>query len=522
MNVASEDSINKVKHVKRSSSLISTIVLLSTFAFVSCTNVQEEQKPLPNIVLIFADDLGYGDLGSYNNKSLVPTPNLDKLASEGISFTNAYCPVSVCSPSRYALMTGTYPFRSWKKSGVLSNYEPSMIGEGQLTLPQMLQQAGYTTAGYGKWHLGATFPTFDGLKPAGYGKFRAANNGANIDLQKPINGGPVDNGFENWYGFSCASECWIMDGKNIVAALGHEFYNIDSAKGKDHIEIVPANQYLKRITKKSIAFLSERARQKKENPFFLYFAPYVPHVPLSVSDEYVGTTKAGLYGDYVSELDSYVGQILNTLDSLGQAENTLVLFASDNGSQFERTGVHIDLANASNKLSDAMEKGANKNEHYPNGNLRGSKWTIWEGGVRTPFIAKWPGNIPQGVKTDKIFALNDVLATLGSIIDFDLPKNMAVDSYDQSINLLGEDKDVRKSVVVQSSNNLLGLRKGKWKFIAPENDSVQGGLYDLYEDESESNNLIFENSDLADEMHKELLAIISGTGSEEQKNSSSY
>ncbi|MEO9893478.1 arylsulfatase [Aurantibacter sp.] len=509
MKLILESIEKKIKYLKIQSTLINPIVILSAFVFVSCENVKEEPKALPNIVLLLADDLGYGDLGSYNKNSLVPTPNLDKLASEGILFTNAYCPVSVCSPSRYALMTGTYPFRSRKRTGVLSNYEPSMMDEGQLTLPQMLQQTGYTTTGFGKWHLGATFPTLDGEKPAGYGKFKAENNGANIDLKKPISNGPVDQGFENWYGFSCASECWIMDGNNIVAALGHEFYNIDSAKGKEHIKIIPSNQYLEVVTKKSIGFLRDHVRQKKENPFFLYFAPYVPHVPLSVSDEFIGTTAAGLYGDYVSELDSAIGKILTMVDSLGQAENTIILFASDNGSQFQRTGVHIDLANSGNNLSELIEKDQNKKEHHPNGNLKGSKWTIWEGGVRTPFIAKWPRKIPQGAKSDKIFALNDVFATLGSIINFDMPANMAVDSYDQSMNLLGEEKDVRKSVVVQSSNNLMGLRKGRWKFIAPENDKVQGQLYNLYEDESESNNLIIENFNMANEMHQELSDIIS-------------
>ncbi|MBD0780039.1 arylsulfatase [Maribacter sp. ANRC-HE7] len=490
------------------------LICLGSLLANSCVNKNEELTASPNIVLILSDDLGYGDLGSYNNNSLVPTPNLNKLASEGISFTNAYCPVSVCSPSRYALMTGTYPFRSWKSSGVMSNYEPSMIDEGQLTLPQMLQQSGYTTAGFGKWHLGATFPTLDGLKPAGFGKFKADNNGANIDLQKPISDGPVAHGFENWYGFSCASECWVMDGDDIVAALQHEFYNIDSAKHKEHIEIIPANKYLKRITEKSTQFLTQQSKTKKEAPFFLYFAPYVPHIPLSVSEEFKGTTKAGFYGDYVSELDTYIGKILNTLDSLGLAENTIILFASDNGSQFERTGVHIDNANPSNNLEDVNGKSQNPNEHHPNGNLKGSKWTIWEGGVRMPFIAKWPGKIPAGIKSDKIFALNDILATISSVIGFDLPKDAAIDSYDQFPNLMGEEKIIRESVVVQSAKNRMGFRKGNWKYVEPDNDELEGQLYNLLEDESESRNLIRENADVAEEMRKELLNIITGTVSE--------
>ena len=153
-------------------------MLLVVLLFIgSCHKKEKTADPLPNIVVILADDLGYGDLGSYNKNSLVRTPNLDKLASQGIRLTNAYCPVSVCSPSRYALMTGSYPFRSWKKSGVMSNYEPSMMAKGQLTLPQMLQRSGYVTAGFGKWHLGASFPTLDKKKPVGYGMFKAEHNG---------------------------------------------------------------------------------------------------------------------------------------------------------------------------------------------------------------------------------------------------------------------------------------------------------------------------------------------------------
>jgi len=513
MNLPTEFIIDKIKKSMLKKNCLSLPIILVVLIFVSCAKERDEPKALPNVILILADDLGYGDLGSYNNQSLIPTPNLDKLASEGIRFTNAYCPVSVCSPSRYALMTGTYPFRSWKKSGVLANYEPSMIKDDQLTLPKMLQQAGYTTAGFGKWHLGATFPTLDGLKPAGYGQFKSENNGENIDLRKPIENGPVDKGFENWFGFSCASECWVMDGNDIVAALQHEFYNIDSAESKEHIEIIPANEYLKLLTKKSIAFLSQRFRSEDESPFFLYFAPYVPHIPLAVSDEFIGTTEAGTYGDYVSELDSYIGEIIDTLERSGQAENTIILFASDNGSQFERTGIHINNANPSNNLVDVKGKGPNMDEHHPNGNLKGSKWTIWEGGVRMPFIVKWPGKIPSGIKSDKIFALNDVMATLGSIIEYDLPNNEGVDSFDQSLNFMGGDKNIRESVVVQSSKNQLGLRKGDWKFIAPDNGEMQGQLYNLFEDESESHNLIDSNTELAKDMQNELLDIIAAKGS---------
>ncbi|WP_282163145.1 sulfatase family protein [Ulvibacterium marinum] len=494
--------------------ILSKLFLLMGFFFIcSCQEKgrqQEKRKQtvtLPNVVIILADDLGYGDLGSYNKNSLVPTPNLDKLASQGIRLTDAYCPVAACSPSRYALMTGSYPFRSWKKTGVLANYEPSMMAKGQLTLPQMLQNAGYTTAGFGKWHLGASFPTLDGEKPASYGKHRAPDNGANLDLSKLITDGPVDHGFEHWYGFSCASECWIMDEKEIVAALQHDFYNIASAQNKDHIEIVPSDEYLDRITTKSTQFLQRHTQADKDQPFFLYFAPYVPHVPLAASKEFQGTTKAGLYGDYVYELDTYIGKLLDTLDSLQLAENTVVLFASDNGSHFEITRSDIDLTTTTNSAESIPKKDQYDSGHYPNGVLRGTKRTAWEGGVRTPFIARWPGHFPKNTKSTQLFALNDVIATLASIISYDLPVDMAVDSYDQLSVLEGKDESLRKSVVVQSSGNRYGVRRGDWKYIEPTGEDDNGELYNLKDDVSESKNRYKEHPELAQELKEHLNAI---------------
>lgn len=494
------------------SSIVSLVIVL--LVITSCK--KEEERTLPNIVIILADDLGYGDLGSYNQNSLIPTPNLDRLALEGIRLTDAYCPVSVCSPSRFALMTGTYPFRSWKKSGVLANYEPSMMAPDQLTLPQMLQKAGYTTTGFGKWHLGATFPTLDGEKPIGYGKFKAEHNGANLQLGKPISDGPVDHGFEQWYGFSCASECWVMDDNDIVAALQHDFYNIDSASNKDHIDIIPSEKYLSLITEKSLHFLEAHAKNGKKEPFFLYYAPYVPHIPLSVSTAFKGTTKAGLYGDYVYELDAYIGKLLNTLDSLQQTQNTIVLFASDNGSQFEVTGTDIDLTTASNSPENVLKKGQNQDVHFPNGVLRGTKWTAWEGGVRTPFIARWPGHFPENTKSGQLFALNDVMATLASIIELELPANAVVDSYDQRDVLEGMNEPIRKSVLVQSSGDRYGLRKGKWKYIEPEHEDTEGELYNLEEDVSESKNLYNEHPKLVLELKDHLESIIHSDASNDR------
>ncbi len=448
----------------------------------------------PNIVLILADDLGYGDLGCYNPHSLIPTPHLDQLAKEGIRFTQAYCPVSVCSPTRYALMTGRYPWRSWKKSGVMANYEPSMIDSSLLTLPEMLQQAGYTTAGFGKWHLGTTFPTKDGQQPVGYGKFRADDNGANLDLSLPVTDGPMDHGFDHWYGFSCASECWIIDNRTVTGAIDHDFYTIESASNIDHLQRYTLTEYLPHITQKSISFLTNHATQQHSSPFFLYFAPYVPHIPISVSDDFNGKTKAGLYGDYVHELDYYIGQLLNSLDSLELTDQTLILFASDNGSQFEVTNHEMDLANAPNSplVIDTLDKPGVY--HRPNWPLKGHKWSIYEGGVRTPFIARWPEHIPEEKTSNQMMGLNDLLATMAAIIDVEIPDGDQLDSHNMLPALTAKDtlNRFRKQIIVQSSRNEFAIIQDNWKYIwlGPNNSSSNTGeLYNLSNDPAEQTDL---------------------------------
>ncbi|WP_236972740.1 sulfatase family protein [Membranihabitans marinus] len=466
----------------------------------------QSKQDLPNIVIIFADDLGYGDLQCYNPQSLIPTPHLDQLASEGIRLTDAYCPVSVCSPSRYALMTGQYPWKSWKKTGVMRNYEPSMMDSSILTLPEMLQKSGYHTFGLGKWHLGTTFPTFDGEKPVGYGQFKAEKNGANIDLSKPVTDGPLDHGFDEWYGFSCASECWILDNDRITGAIHHDLYNIDFAKNTSQLDRYALDEYTPVLTQKAIDFLTENSQRR--NPFFMYFSPYVPHIPISVSSKFKGKTKAGSYGDYVHELDHYIGQILESIDRLGLKENTIVLFASDNGSQFEITNDKMDLSNAVNNR-EKQDVDDVEYFHTPNGGLRGTKWTVYEGGVRTPLIVRWPGKIEEGQVNHNIFGLIDVFATLGKIIDYPLSIEEMKDSKDLSMIFLGGEGEKRQDILVRGSGAVYGYRMNNWKYI-PENQSsnIPESLFDLKNDPGEQNNLIDEKKTIAQMMRQKYSEIL--------------
>lgn len=486
--------------------------LIISLIFVLSCGAPDHQRDntanLPNILFIFADDLGYGDLGVYNPNSKIPTPNLDKLATEGLRFTQAYCPVSVCSPTRYALMTGQYPWRSWKKTGVMANYEPSMIDEGLLTLPQMLANAGYETAGFGKWHLGTTFPTMDGEKPVGYGKFRDDNNGANIDVRQAVSNGPLDRGFQKWLGFSCASECWIFQDKTIMGSIVHDLYTIEAASGTENLEKIPLEDFLPYLAEKSIEYLQDYKKVQSGKPFFLYFSPYVPHIPLAVHSDFVGKTNAGLYGDYVYELDYYVGILIHELERLGLKENTIILFASDNGSQFLTTYPEDDKGKATNSAND-VNMHIDSSHHMPNYPLRGTKWTAYEGGVRTPLIANWTGNFPAGLVRDELIALNDILPTLAGILGQDIPEDMAIDGYDLSALFIKDQrakgKGLRENVVVRGSGEIYGYRKGDWKIVNNGNREHPGyELYNLSTDPQESMDLSAKYPEVKDALELEL------------------
>ncbi|SDS64109.1 arylsulfatase [Gramella sp. MAR_2010_147] len=499
------------------------IILVSAGILSSCDSQKnvEAKKPKPNVILILADDLGYGDIGVYNEYSLVPTPNIDTLASQGIRFTDAYCPIAICSPTRYSLLTGTYAWRSRKKHGVMRNYERSMMKDGQLTLPQMFQKSGYTTAGFGKWHLGTLFPTLDGEKPVGYGKFYEPDNGRNIDLFGEVSDGPIDHGFNHWIGFSCASECFVFKDKTIIGALEHDFYTIDETPNKESIDMIPMDDYLPYITDASLEFL-KNASAKKDKPFFLYYSPYVPHVPLAVSKEFLGSTQAGPYGDYVHELDFYIGKLLKGLDNLGLSDNTIVILASDNGSAFRTSYDGMDASNAANKLPGhfidsegrymAPKDLSTLDRHSPNGILRGVKRSAWEGGVRTPLIARWPGHFPEGEETDEIFSLTDVMATLAPVAGYKLDNDVTTDGLNNLSAFAGEKKNKRRSVVVKAGNDVYGLRQDNWKFIEVPRKEREPyyELYDLSKDPSETANLANEHPERVQQMKAELNKILKG------------
>lgn len=311
-------------------------LLIRKFSFVTfmlgcllgLSGCKTSHKPqATNIIFIMADDLGYGDVRSFTPASKIPTPNIDRLASQGLSFRNAHAPAAVCTPTRYSFLTGRYSWRSDRKEGVTWVWEGPMIDSGRFTIGEMLRNRGYHTACIGKWHLGVDWPTTDGL-PA-----TLQNQGKNVDYDQPVKNGPVDRGFDYYFG------------QEVPGFPPHAFIENDrvTVKPSEWLEpgvagipgaLAPGWRYedlMYAITDKSIQYIKDQTSNEPERPFFLYFSMSAPHTPIAPHENFEGKTAVGRYGDYVYEMDHHVGRMLDVLDSLGISENTLVIFSSDNG-----------------------------------------------------------------------------------------------------------------------------------------------------------------------------------------------
>ncbi len=411
----------------------------------------------PNIVYILADDLGYGDLGSYNEQSKILTPQLDRLASEGMRFTDAHSPSSVCSPTRYALLTGRYAWRTRLQRNVLGPWESPLIAPNRLTVGQLLQQHGYATACIGKWHLGQNYATTDG-KPVIGGLIHGLNN---VDFSQPIADGPVTRGFNHYFGTIVPNYppyCFIENDRTVgiptVPTKGGLF-NIPGP-------MVPGwklEDILPELTRHAVQWIEDTAKTKK--PFFLYFSLTSPHYPVVPAPDFQGKSQAGEYGDFVYQTDWTVGQVLDALKRCGVAENTLVIFTSDNGP--EVTG----------EVKPGVYDRVQQFEHRSAGSLRGAKRDAWEGGHRVPLIARWPGKIRAGVVSDEIICHVDFMATVAAILNTRLPDNAAEDSVNLLPVLLGVERTglIREATVHHSAQGKFSIRKGDWVLIdAPSGD----------------------------------------------------
>ncbi len=399
----------------------------------------------PNIVVILADDLGFGDLSCNNPDSKIHTPELDRLAGQGMNFLDAHTPSGVCTPTRYGLLTGRYCWRTRLKRGVLSGSSPPLIEEGRLTLPAMLAAKGYATGHFGKWHLGRRWPLLD---PDG--KVAAPN----IDWSRPALYSPNDAGFA--YSFSLAMPAWaFMENRMALAEPTEPF---DYTHIPSHI-VGPNNNkgfrqpgflfehMIPAWVQKAEEFIHRQAREG--TPFLVYFAPICPHRPINPNPRFQGSSGCGVFGDFVAELDSAVGKLLEALDEAGVAEDTLVFFTADNGAE-TNTYEHIETWG-----------------HWSSGGLRGCKRDLYEGGHRVPFLARWPGRIPAGTASREIVCLTDLMATAADIVGEELPEDAGEDSYSILPVLLGEKREgpLREATVHHSGRGRFAIRKGDWVYI---------------------------------------------------------
>jgi len=406
----------------------------------------DDDRP-PNVVIIFADDLGYGDVGCYG-ATKVRTPNIDRLAAEGRRFTDAHSASAVCTPSRYALVTGRYPYREKDLWGPVMLRSPLVVDPDRLTLADVMKRAGYATACIGKWHLG-----FGDRQP--------------VDWNQPLSPGPLDLGFDFYFGVPVVNshppfvyvendrvvghveDDPFVYGKPAATKPYEEKMNLNGIGGarKAH-ELYVDDAVGTTLTETAVDWL--RRQHTKGEPFFLYLATTNIHHPFTPARRFVGTSDCGRYGDFIHELDWIVGEVLSTLRDIGEEDNTLVVFTSDNGGMINLGG------------QDAWQAG-----HHMNGDLLGFKFDAWEGGHRVPMIARWPGRIPAASVSDQLICNVDLLATLAALVGHTLKPDDAIDSVDVLPALTGEpDAPIRTTLVLcPRSPSHVALRHGDWLYI---------------------------------------------------------
>jgi arylsulfatase A-like enzyme len=458
----------------------------------------------PNIVYILADDMGYGDMNC-NHPGKIPTPNLDRLAEQGMRFTDAHASSSVCTPSRYSILTGRYAWRTPLQRGVLWPWDPPLIEPGRLTVAELLRQHGYQTACIGKWHLGWEWPTLNGEpahKGAEIGKLDRQQRyemEANIDYTQPIRGGPVDCGFDTYFGVDVPNfppYTWFE---------GDRLTDLPTEDKPDTMFGLPGRMKPGWKLEEMIPAFVRRAVKLIETsgpePLFLYFALTSPHTPIVPNKPFIGVSGNGLYGDFVCEVDWVVGEMMEALERKGIADDTLLIFTSDNGPEC------IPAADG------GCYEHIRRYGHYSMANLRGVKRDAWEGGHRVPFVARWPSVTPSGAVCDQLVGLGDLLVTCAHMLGADLPPNQGRDSVSTFPLLQGRiDVPVRNMLVHHSASGKFAVRQGDWVFIdAPSGDDNQepdwfkaergykthdfpGELFDLDDDISEKSNLYSERS----------------------------
>lgn len=490
----------------------------------------------PNIVLVLADDLGYGDVSCYNPQSKIATPHADRLAAEGMRFTDAHTPSAVCTPTRYGLLTGRYCWRTRLKHRVLDGFDPPLIEPGQVTVASLLKEQGYATGAIGKWHLGFQWTDTNGnpVPAEPLDRTGPPRPGHDVDFTRPLSGGPTAVGFDYYFGISASLNmspfCYLRNDRVLHLPVLHQermrdanFMAVDEGVRSPDFTI---HGVMPRLAGEAVAFIERRAAEPT-TPFFLYAALTSPHLPVVVNAEYRGRSQAGEYGDFVVETDAFLGAILETLDRTNLADNTLVIFTSDNGGLY-----HYWEAEEADDVKHYRIRGraAHIQEfgHQGNARLRGTKADIWEGGHRVPFIVRWPGKTPPGAVGGELIELTDLLATAAGITGVELPPGAGPDSRNILPALLSAKptEPVRDFAVHHSLWGVFAIRQGPWKLIPTRGSggfthprqldpAKEGGppgqLYHLESDPAETRNVYAEHPDVVRRL-SELLKVVQGDG----------
>lgn len=511
-----------------------SLLVLMTF---SCSEKKEQGPKYPNIVLIYADDLGIGDVQVYNpEKGKIPTPHLDRLAGEGMRFTDAHSSSGVCSPSRYTLLTGRYHWRSRLQKGIVNLYESPLITPDRLTIAGLAKQKGYHTACIGKWHLGWNWPIPEGKKDlfsSGERNVKATDAHREVwreAFSQKITGGPTAVGFDEYFGTDVPNwppYCFIENDQTIGIpsefGAGNLFGKNQASLQGPSLKDWQLKKILPTLADRSIDFIERMANSKE--PFLLYLPLTAPHTPLSVNKEWQGKSGLGLYADLVMETDEVVGRVLEALKKNGLTDNTIVFFSSDNGCAPYVGNTTLEEAtdttfrnwtwgrNTKGELPAAAmeEKG-----HYSSAWFRGYKSDAWEGGHRIPLMVRWPGKVNPGTVSSKLVHQADIFATIAEILETTLPPDAGEDGFSLLPLLAGGEKPVRENAVSTSSMGIPALRMGALKLImgagsggwSPGGDGEPVQLYDLEKDPGETTNLARQMPDRVSEMSNLMEKII--------------
>ena len=492
---------------------ISTVLLF--LIFYSCNErLQKQEERLPNIVYILADDLGYGDVSLYNPDSKIATPNIDRFGAQGMRFTDAHSPSSVCTPTRYGILTGRYCWRSRLPKGVLQGYGQSMIDKEETTVAELLQRKGYETGVVGKWHLGLDWMMkeeyIDSLKIHERQGILTNINSNWIDFMKAPQNGPLSHGFDYSYILPASLDmdpyCYLEN--DVLVSIpddytpGNDLNTGSYATGAfwragrmahdfDFYEVLPT------FIQNANTFIQNHANTEK--PFFLYLPLAAPHTPWVPKENYTGKSRAGQYGDFVQMVDEAVGQVLKELDKNGLSDNTLVIFTSDNGPFWKPEFIE-------------------RFDHRAAYIYRGMKMDAWDGGHRVPFMVRWPGKIRENSQSNQLTTLTNLIATIADITENPLQSGEGMDSESILPVLLGGKPDSLTTVIHHSSKGMFAIRSGDWKYIdglgsggfsvpfnvIPKAGEPEGQLYNMKDDPGETVNLYDQYPQIVREFREQL------------------